>query len=239
MGHAEAHLLHGRDHRRGRRRAAGRDLHGCAKRQLHGVGRVDQHRQHHRRAAHVRHAVARDGREDERRIDAAQADMRAADRRDRPRVGPAAAVEHRQRPEIDGCRREPESQRVAERVEVGAAMVIDDALGIAGGARGVEQADGLPFVGGRGSTQRRGRPRRGTPRSPSRPGARRPRRSGSSMSITGGRRPTFVSAGSTVGENSRSVISSLASPCSRMKAIARASSRELSALRTAPAIGTA
>src|SRR6185369_8875864 len=41
---------------------------------------------------------------------------------------------------------ESERERVAEGVEVRAAMVIDDALGIAGRSRGVEEADGLPLV---------------------------------------------------------------------------------------------
>ena len=36
---------------------------------------------------------------------------------------------------------------VADRVEVGAAVMRDDALGIAGGARGVAQRNGFPFVG--------------------------------------------------------------------------------------------
>jgi hypothetical protein len=47
-----------------------------------------------------------------------------------------------------------------------------------------------------------------------------------------------ASAASIVGENSLSVMSSLASPCSSMNAMASASSRVLSALRTAPHIGT-
>ena len=42
-----------------------------------------------------------DQREDHRRVDLAQADMGAADGGDRPGVGPAVAVEHRQRPQID------------------------------------------------------------------------------------------------------------------------------------------
>ena len=45
------------------------------------------------------------------------------------------------------------------------------------------------------------------------------------MSITGGGRFISFSAAAMVGENSRSVISSFASPCSRMKAIDFASRR--------------
>ncbi len=53
------------------------------------------------------------------------------------------------------------------------------------------------------------------------------------------RRPAAVtSAFATVGANSVSVSSTLASPCSSMNAIASASSRVLSVLSTPPIIGT-
>ena len=65
MRDAEAHRLHRRDDGRRRRGAAGRDLHDVARSAAsRSSGRVDQHRHHDRRAAHVRDAVARDGRED-------------------------------------------------------------------------------------------------------------------------------------------------------------------------------
>jgi hypothetical protein len=48
----------------------------------------------------------------------------------------------------------------------------------------------------------------------------------------------LASAAFTVGENSRSVISALASPWSRMKAMVSASSRMFSVFSTAPAMGT-
>jgi hypothetical protein len=38
---------------------------------------------------------------------------------------------------------------VAERVQVGAAVVVDHALGVSGGARGVVERDRPPFVGRR------------------------------------------------------------------------------------------
>ena len=40
----------------------------------------------------------------------------------------------------------PQVMTLAMRQQIGAAMVIDDALGIAGGARGVVERDGVPFV---------------------------------------------------------------------------------------------
>src|ERR1700693_6013551 len=65
-----------------------------------------------------------------------------------------------------------------------------------------------------------------------------PEYSGSSTSITNGFSLRAASARATVPENSRSVIRTLAPPCSSMKAIASASRRVFSVLRTAPAIGT-
>src|SRR5439155_12495144 len=53
-----------------------------------------------------------------------------------------------QRPEIDGSRAEAEGERVAEGVQIRAAVMVDDALGIAGGPVRVEQTDRLPLVGG-------------------------------------------------------------------------------------------
>ena len=51
-------------------------------------------------------------------------------------------------------------------------------------------------------------------------------------------RSILANAGFTTGENSVSVMSTFASPCSSMKAIASASSRVLSVLSTPPVIGT-
>src|SRR3546814_2194492 len=59
-------------------------------------------------------------------------------------------MEHRQGPQIDRMRRQAPGQDVAERQQIGAAVVIDDALGIARGARGVVQRDRIPLVAGQG-----------------------------------------------------------------------------------------
>ena len=92
------------------------------------------------------------------------------------------------RPGAAACSRRSD---VADRVQVGAAVVVDDALGIAGRARGVVERDRLPFVGRVAAARSRGRPRRAAPRSRARRAAR-PRRpyAGSSTSITSGRRPS-------------------------------------------------
>ena len=93
--HREPHLLHRGDHRRGRRRPTGRDLHGPVEPPPHGVRRMDQHRQHYRRAAHMCHVMIGDRRKDLRGIDPAQANMRAPGQRHGPRIGPSVAMEHR------------------------------------------------------------------------------------------------------------------------------------------------
>ena len=85
----------------------------------------------------------------------AQAHVRPAGRRDRPGKRPAGAVEHRQRPQIAALVVELEGQRVGERAQIGAAMAVDRALGIACRAGGVEQADRVPLVLGAGIGERR------------------------------------------------------------------------------------
>ena len=74
--------------------------------------------------------------------------MSAASNRDRPRKAPAIAVEHRQRPQIDGMLGHAAGQHIALAQEIGAAVMVDDALGIAGGPGRVEQTDRLPLIGG-------------------------------------------------------------------------------------------
>ena len=79
-------------------------------------------------------------------LDLAQAHVRPRIGADRPREAPAVAVEHGQRPEIDRPMRHGPGDAVAERVQVGAPVVIDDALGVARGAGGVVERDRLPLV---------------------------------------------------------------------------------------------
>ena len=138
------HLL---QHGRGRRRAAGHRLRPDARTPAHVVGRVRDHVHDDRRAAQMGHLVLGDRREDRRGLGPAQADVRAGLKRHRPGERPAVAVEHRQGPEIGRVQRHVVGQDLAERREVGAAVVDHHALGLAGGARGVVEADRLPFVG--------------------------------------------------------------------------------------------
>jgi len=93
--------------------------------------------------------LAADRVEDRLRVDLAQAHVRAAERGDGPREAPAVAMEHRQRPEIARVVRHRPRRRVADRVQVGAAVMRDDALRIARRARCVRDGDRVPFVGRR------------------------------------------------------------------------------------------
>jgi hypothetical protein len=73
--------------------------------------------------------------------------MDARHHRNGPREAPAVAVEHRQRPEIDGMPAHAAGEHIGDREQIGAAVVVDDALGVAGGAGGVVEADRIPLVG--------------------------------------------------------------------------------------------
>ena len=150
MRHPKAHLLHGLDDRRRRRGASSRHLDDVIETQLCRGRSVHQHIEHDRRSAEMGDAVVADGRKDQCRIDTAQANMRAPGRGHRPGVRPAAAVEHRQRPQVDALGFEAEGEGIGERVEISAAMMVDDALGIAGRTRCVEQRQGVPLVVGPG-----------------------------------------------------------------------------------------
>jgi hypothetical protein len=93
-------------------------------------------------------AVVADGVEDGLRIDPAQADVDAGARGHRPGEAPAVAVEHRQRPQVDRVLGHVPFQHVADGVDGRAAVVVDHALGVAGGAAGVVQRNRIPLVGG-------------------------------------------------------------------------------------------
>ena len=114
------------------------------------VRRVKQKIDHDRCTAQMRHLLLRDGRENGAGLGPAQTNMRARKRRDRPRKAPAVAMEHRQGPEIDRMPRHAPHHEIADRVEIGAAVMQHDAFRIAGRARGVVERDGVPFVFGIG-----------------------------------------------------------------------------------------
>ena len=72
--------------------------------------------------------------------------MGADDRRERPRETPAIAVEHRQGPQIDCVFLHRGGQGVALSKEIRATVMRNDTFGIARGARGVVDRNGVPFV---------------------------------------------------------------------------------------------
>ena len=81
-------------------------------------------------------------------IELAQTDVRASNRRDPPSVAPAVAVEHRQRPEIDGVVPHVPADQIAERIEIRASVMVDHPFGITGCSRGIVERDGVPLVAG-------------------------------------------------------------------------------------------
>ncbi len=146
VGHLEAGLAHRRQHGGGGRRGGGEEAHDMRQRPPLLRARVEQDRHDDRRAAHVRDAVLGDEVVERLGAHLAQAHVHAGLDADRPGKAPAVAMEHRQRPEIDGMAADVGGDDVADRQQVGAAMMIDDALGIAGRARGVVERDRVPFV---------------------------------------------------------------------------------------------
>ena len=148
MHHFKAGLRHRRQHAFGRRRGGGHEAHFLRKAFALGIRGVDQGAHHNGRAAQMGDAMFGQRIEDRARPHPAQADMGARHRRQRPGHAPAVAVEHRQGPQQHGMLDHGAGQRIAVAHQGGAAMVIDHALGIPGGAGGVIQGDGVPFVVG-------------------------------------------------------------------------------------------
>ena len=146
MRDVEARLLHGGEHGFRRRRRGGEEFHHVRQRLFLIRRRVEQRRHHDRRAAQMRHLVIGDGVVHRGRAHRAQANMRAGDDADRPGKAPAVAMEHRQRPEINRMLGHAAGDDIADREQRRAAVMIDHALRIAGGARSVIERDRVPFV---------------------------------------------------------------------------------------------
>jgi hypothetical protein len=83
------------------------------------------------------HPFARDRLVDRPGFDPPQADMRPGECGNGPWEAPAVAVEHRQCPQIDRMMPHAPDEDVAERIQISAAVVIDDTLRVAGRAGGV------------------------------------------------------------------------------------------------------
>src|SRR5262249_26835604 len=77
--------------------------------------RIGNHVEHDRCATKMRDLMPGYQFEDCCWLDLAQADLRRSDGDNRPRIGPAAAVEHRESAQIHAVIGEPEGERIAER----------------------------------------------------------------------------------------------------------------------------
>ena len=146
MRDVESLGLHRLDHGRGRWCRRGHHPDGAGERFREPGGRLGDGGEDDGGTAEMRHPARVDGFEDRVALHPAQTDVRAAEGSDGPRETPAVAVEHRQRPQVDGIVAEFPDQLVVHRGEVGAAVVVDHALRMAGGARRVVEADGLPLI---------------------------------------------------------------------------------------------
>ena len=146
LHHVEAQRRHALEDCGRRGRPRGHHAHRVSERSALGFGRIDQHAQHDGRTAEVRHAMIGDRVEHGACGHGATAHYGSGHQRHGPCVSPAVAVEHRYGVEIGRvlrqmpCRDRPHAHQVA------AAVMVDDALGLARGARRVVQCKRLPLV---------------------------------------------------------------------------------------------
>ncbi len=148
VGQVEPHLFHALDHRGRRRGARHHGLDACGHTYFHRGRGVDQKAVHDGRAAVVRNAMGADGIKDGLCVHPAQAHVDASTRCDGPGKAPAVAMEHGQRPQVHRVFGHVPLQHVADGVGGGAPVVVDHALGVAGGAAGVVERNRIPLVGG-------------------------------------------------------------------------------------------
>ncbi len=146
MSDGNAHLLDGANDLGGR---------GCASRHgfnvvidagLGGFRHVQKRVKHNGSTAHVGYLVITDQLQDFFRIHPAQANVSARQSGNGPGETPAVTVKHRQGPQVDRMLAHGPHRLIAHAVHVGTAMVINDAFRVTGGAGGVVQGDGIPFV---------------------------------------------------------------------------------------------
>ena len=148
MGDLEADFLSLANHTTRRRCAAQGKLGWPGKCQARAPQVLYQQVHHHRRSAHVGDTVVFDASVDLPAIHLPKTHMSAANGGDCPGISPAIAVEHWQGPQVDGLGRHVESHGVGHGRQVGTAMMVNHAFGIAGGSRCVVQGNGIPLVCG-------------------------------------------------------------------------------------------
>src|SRR5450759_424162 len=145
MGHVYAEISHPRQQGGRGRGAAGGDLHGVVQPALGQPG-VAEHGQDGRRGAEVGDALGSQRLPDPVRVDLAQADVPGGGRGDAPGEAPAAAVEHRQGPQVDAVRGQLVVEGHGQGLQVCAAMVVHHALGASGRPAGVVHAEQAVLV---------------------------------------------------------------------------------------------
>src|SRR6266403_920584 len=95
----------------------------------------------------MRYTLLGDGRYYGLGVEPAETDVRPGECRYCPWETPAVAMKQRQGPKVDRVLAQTPCQRVANRIQICAAMMIYDAFGVPGRARRVIQRDSVPFVG--------------------------------------------------------------------------------------------
>lgn len=129
-----------------RRRSGGEDFNAAGEGFASGDRGVGEHVEDDWRAAHVGDLVGGDGGVDRGGVEAAEANVRAADGSDPPWEAPAISVEHRKSPEINRLLwNRPIDQRIDSDDEQ-AAVAVDDALRSRRCPGGVVQYGWIPFT---------------------------------------------------------------------------------------------
>ncbi len=150
VGNVKSRAFGGFKHRCRRCRAGGHDLNGMRQRAFLFFPGVDNKVENDGRTAEMCDLVFGDGIVNILGCDASQADIGPGERGDRPGERPAAAMKHRQSPEISRVMGHIPGHRAAECIEVGATVVIDDPLWVSGCTGGVAERQRLPLVVGQG-----------------------------------------------------------------------------------------
>ena len=149
----ETLFFHRRQHGGGWRRRRRHRVHLVIECPALFPGGIDHHAQYDGGAAEMGYALFGYGLVNVGAADFAQAHVGTGDRGDGPREAPAIAVEHRQCPQVWwGVVAHVPTDNVAGCVEVCAAVMINDTLGLTGGAGRVVQGDG-PAIRPRGRDQ--------------------------------------------------------------------------------------
>ncbi len=132
MGDVKALLLHSGERRSRGRGGGGHEADLMVEGAPLGIVGIDNKGHHNWCAAQMGDAVIGDGVENHICRDCPCADTHAGFGGNRPWEAPAVAMEHRERPQVTRMHAQVPFHRVGDRVYVSAAMMVDDAFGLAG-----------------------------------------------------------------------------------------------------------